>query len=91
MHIQIDLNSLPDSWDKYRALTDNEQRNMAHLLSIAVKLFDHPRSEFVQGVLQECEWILVSGSTHVKDVLRFHLIMMNDINGNHFPIKFMTI
>jgi len=58
MRIQIDLNSLPDSWDKYLALTDAEQRNTAHLLSIAVKLFDHPRSEFVQGVLQECEWIL---------------------------------
>ena len=56
--LQIDYDTLSSSWDEFKKLSNGDQTNMAKLLSMAVKLFDHPRSDFVQGVLMEYEWVL---------------------------------
>ena len=59
MHISLDVKSLPSSWEEFNKLSPNDQYEMAKILSMAVRLYDHQRSDFIQGVLMEYEWVLI--------------------------------
>ena len=54
----IDLSAIPTNWDEFKELPNSKQLEMAKHISIAVGLFDLHRSGFIQGVLQEYEWVL---------------------------------
>ena len=54
----INVAAIPTDWDKFKELSNSEQLEMAKHILIAVGLFDLDRLDFIQGVLQEYEWVL---------------------------------
>ena len=54
----IHIAAIPTNWDKFKELSNSDQLEMVKHISIAVGLFDLYRSDFIQGVLQEYEWVL---------------------------------
>jgi hypothetical protein len=57
---RIDVEDLPKTWEEFKLLSAEEQERMAKILSVVVQLFDYARTDFIQGVIQEYEWILSS-------------------------------
>ena len=57
---RIDLETIPNDWDEFKLLSEEDQLHMAKVLSVMISLFDYARTDFITGVIMEYEFQLAS-------------------------------